>query len=461
MPRRLTPEERLRIATSAARIGVWEWDLMDNSMVYSEIAKEICGFAPEEPVTFAMVQAVTHPEDYPRTSAAAARALDPEVRENVVFRYRLIRADTGEERWVLAYGEAQFEEQNGKPQAVRYIGTLQDITEQQLAEQRQAESEARLRLAIDAAQMAVWEVDVTAGTVTGSVELNRLCGFPDDATPTLEEFNSRYAPGELERIGREGAEAQARGETRLQSEIHHIWPDGTEKWLLMRAQSVPASTGGNRRAIGVLMDITDRKRQEEALDVLSRELRHRVKNSLTVVAALARRAIASKDDPDKANAEFMGRVSALGVASDLAFSSEGEVVALDVLIRRIIAPYQEAGADRILVEGSPVIIPGQLASKLALAIHELSTNALKYGAMSVPQGHVSIKWDVQGHQLSLRWVKRGGPLVTQPTKDGFGSRLLQRGIFSAPDEAVLTYEAEGLRCDIAIDLKPGDDGSRT
>ena len=453
------PEERLRIATSAARIGVWEWDLEDNSMVYSEIAKAICGFPAGEPVTFAMVQAVTHPEDYPRTSGAAARALDPEVRENVVFRYRIIRADTGEERWVLAYGEAQFEEREGTVKAARYVGTLQDITEQYLAEQRQAESEARLRLAIDAAQMAVWEVDLTAGTVTGSVELNRLCGFPDDATPTLAEFNSRYAPGELERIGREGAAAAARGETRLQSEIHHVWPDGTEKWLLMRAQSVREPTGTNQRAIGVLMDITERKRQEEALEVLSRELRHRVKNSLTVVAALARRAIASKDNPEKANEEFMGRVSALGVASDIAFNSEGEVVALDVLIGRIMAPYEEAGAHRVVREGPKVLIPGQLASKVALAIHELSTNALKYGALSVPQGHVSITWASEGSRLRLRWKELGGPTVTPPLKPGFGSRLLQRGIFSAPDTVTLTYAREGLRCDMAIDLTPDGEGS--
>jgi len=455
---RLTPEERLRIATSAARIGVWEWDLEDNSMVYSEIAKAICGFRQDEPVTFAMVQTVTHPEDYPRTSSAAARALDPAIRENVVFRYRIKRADTGEERWVLAYGEAQFEEREGAIRAVRYVGTLQDITEQHRAAQLQAESEARLRLAIDAAQLAVWEVDVTAGTVTGSVELNRLCGFPDDATPTLEEFNSRYAPGEAERIAREAAEATARGETRFQAEIHHIWPDGTEKWLLLRAQSVPARVGGsNERAIGVLMDITERKRQEEALAVLSRELRHRVKNSLTVVAALARRAIVSKDDPDKASAEFMGRVSALGVASDLAFNSEGELVALDVLIRRIVAPYEEHGADRIETQGPSVIVPGQLASKLALAIHELCTNALKYGALSVQAGKVTMSWRRQNQHLSMRWIERGGPPVSPPTKPGFGSRLLQRGIFSAPDAVTVTYEPEGLRCDIEVDLRPDDE----
>ena len=453
----LTPEERLRIATSAARIGVWEWDLEDNSMVYSDIAKAICGFPAEESVTFAMVQAVTHPDDYPRTSAAAARALDPEVRENVIFRYRIIRSDTGEERWILAYGEAQFEEHAGSMRASRYVGTLQDITEVHLAEQRQGENEARLRLAIEAAQLAVWEVDVTAGTVTGSPELNRLCGFPDDATPTLAEFNSRYAPGEAERVAAEGAAAVDRGETRLQSEIHHIWPDGTERWLLMRAQIVPPATGGHQRVIGVLMDISARKRQEEALALVSHELRHRVKNSLTVVAALARRAIASKDDPERASNEFMGRVSAMGAAADLAFSNEGEVVDLDVLIQRIVAPYEEVGADRISVDGPRLPVPGQLASKIALAIHELCTNALKYGALSVPHGQVEITWTVIEDRLLMEWRELGGPRVTPPSSSGFGSRLLQRGIFSAPDQLSLIYAPEGLQSSIDVRLITGPD----
>jgi PAS domain S-box-containing protein len=425
-------------------------------MVYSDIAKAICGFAPDATVTFAMVQAVTHPEDYPHTSAAARRALDPNIRENVVFRYRILRANDGEERWVLAYGEAQFEERVGEVRATRYVGTLQDITEQHLAEQRQAESEARLRLAIDAAQLAVWEVDVTAGTVTGSVELNRLCGFPDDATPTLEEFRSRYAPGEAERMAREAAETMGRGEMRLQAEIHHIWPDGTEKWLLMRAQVVPVTAGANQRVTGVLMDITERKRQEEALSLVSHELRHRIKNSLTVVAALARRAILSKDDPVKADDDFMGRVTALGAATDLAFGRAGEVVDLDELVKKVLSPYAQSGTARVILEGPPIVVPGQLASKLALAVHELSTNALKYGALSVPAGHVSVTWSVSNDELLLRWQEHGGPEVAGPTTPGFGSRLLQRGIFSAPDRATLTYAVNGVRCEIQVRLVAED-----
>jgi two-component sensor histidine kinase len=220
----------------------------------------------------------------------------------------------------------------------------------------------------------------------------------------------------------------------------------------MRAQIVPVEAGGNQRVIGVLMDITDRKRQEEALAVVSHELRHRIKNSLTVVAALARRAITSKDDPETASRDFMDRVAALGAATDLAFNREGDIVELDRLVERIVAPYEQGDTDRIVTEGPKLLVPGQVASKIALALHELCTNAVKYGALSVSSGHVQVRWAVDGDQASIRWAEHGGPPVVPPAKPGFGSRLLQRGIFSSPDAAIVTYASEGLKCDINVRL---------
>jgi two-component sensor histidine kinase len=203
------------------------------------------------------------------------------------------------------------------------------------------------------------------------------------------------------------------------------------------------------------MDITDRKRQEEALAVVSHELRHRIKNSLTVVAVLARRAIASKDDPETASSDFMNRVAALGAATDLAFNRDADVVELDRLVERIVAPYR-GDAYRIDVKGPRLTVPGQLASKIALALHELCTNAVKYGALSVAGGHVEVGWRLDTDQLSIGWSEHGGPTVAPPAKPGFGSRLLQRGIFSAPDAATVTYASEGLRCDITVQLSPSD-----
>jgi PAS domain S-box-containing protein len=128
-------ETRTRLALQATGAGVWEWSLDDNRFIYSARAREICGFPPQGEVTFDMVVAATHPEDYPFTSAQARRALDPALRDRTPYRYRLVRPD-GTIRHVAAYGEVVFTDRDGEVKAQRYIGTLIDITEQHDAEER-------------------------------------------------------------------------------------------------------------------------------------------------------------------------------------------------------------------------------------------------------------------------------------------------------------------------------------
>jgi PAS domain S-box-containing protein len=142
-------ESRLRLALAAADLGIWDWDVATGRMVYSQRAKEICGFAQEQDVTFDMAKAVTHPDDYPFTSAQAARALDPEIRDRSPFEYRIVKAD-GSVCWVRAFGEAVFAEVDGKARAVRYTGTLQDITKEHDAAAQLRELNATLEQRVEA-----------------------------------------------------------------------------------------------------------------------------------------------------------------------------------------------------------------------------------------------------------------------------------------------------------------------
>ena len=164
-------EARLELATKAAAVGVWEWRLTTNEMIYSPEARAICGFPADGPVTYEMVAAVTHPDDFPHTSAQAARALDPQIRDESPYEYRLKLAD-GQVRWVTANGRAVFETVDGVTVATRYVGTLQDITARKRAEIERDEGAQRLGLAIDAGRMAVWQVD-QRGISSLSPELNR------------------------------------------------------------------------------------------------------------------------------------------------------------------------------------------------------------------------------------------------------------------------------------------------
>jgi PAS domain S-box-containing protein len=182
-------ETRLRIAVEAANLGIWDWDLLTNEMTWSGNARGIAGFPADRPVTFEDVRNVTCPDDLPRTSAMARRALDPAVRSKEPYEYRLLRRD-GTIRWVLAHGEAVFADVDGRAQAIRYTGTIQDITSRKEAETRLSESEAHLRLAIDAARLGVWEYDAATETIKSSPGLNRVLGIPENKHGTRPESGS-------------------------------------------------------------------------------------------------------------------------------------------------------------------------------------------------------------------------------------------------------------------------------
>lgn len=447
----LDAAEHLRIACRAAGIGVWQWDLVSGVIAYSALARGICGFTPDEVITIEKARSVTHPDDLPRTSALARRSLDHPSSEHPVFRYRIVRADTGEVRWVLAYGEAVFERRDGRDVATHFIGTIQDITDQKQAEDALTASEARLRLAVEVGQMAVWELDMETDTITPSVELNRLCGFPDDAQPTAQDFRSRYAPGEHERLQAEGAAAQARGETKLQTVFRQLWPDGTEKWLLLRAQLVPTEAQP-RRVLGALIDVTESKRQEERLAALAQEMRHRLLNAVAVISAMASSTFRKTADPVAALRDFRGRLNAMGQATALMFAQKEETVALRELVEMITAPHAAYGEQKFALSGDHIEVSGSRVTAIAMALHELCTNAVKYGALSCGDGTVTIQWQRSDDYLVLNWSESGGPPVEPPTQFGFGSTLLQRTLFYEPDRLEMQFSPGGVTCSIMSKL---------
>jgi PAS domain S-box-containing protein len=264
----LQAAELLDLVGQAAGLGTWEWDLATNRMFYSDRARAICGFG-DQSLTLQMVRDVTHPEDLPRTSAMAAAALDPARREKAPYEYRVVRAD-GCVRWVRAHGAAVFEQQDGETRAVRYVGTIQDITDRKKTEQALLESEARLRLALDAGRLAVWEYDVATDTVKGSPELYRLLGFPEGATPSMSELREGYHPEDQGVAAKAGREAFEKGERFFEAEYRYC-VGGQLRWLHLRGEILTDPSGIPLSVIGVVGDITRPKESQLQLaDTLSR-----------------------------------------------------------------------------------------------------------------------------------------------------------------------------------------------
>ncbi|HEV7345622.1 MAG TPA: PAS domain-containing protein [Devosia sp.] len=452
---KLQSDRRLQIAVQATGLGIWEWDLPTNRFFLSPIARAMFGFSSGEIFSFDTVERLLHPDDIAQVRAMSAAALDPAIRASAPYRYRIIRND-GEVRWIHAEGAALFETVDGTVRATSYIGTFQDVTDRVEANARVLESEERLRLAIDAGGIAVWELNAVTNEVTRSPELNRLYGFPDDATPTIADLQSRYAPGEKERLSVLAQEAMAHGQSELATEVHHILPGGVARWFYLRAKLAAPGPRSQRRVIGVVMDVTERKLGEERLMVVARELQHRVKNSVAVIQSIAKQTFkGGRADPD-ALAAFTGRLQSLAAATDLLTRDDWVSTAVATLFEAVLAPYGNSTTDRIELVGDPAVrVPPKVATGLAMAAHELATNAAKYGSLSWDTGRVTLHWQLSAGTLRLRWTERDGPPVPAERTPGFGTRLLERGLFTGSAErATLTFAPTGLVAEFDIALGP-------
>jgi two-component sensor histidine kinase len=209
--------------------------------------------------------------------------------------------------------------------------------------------------------------------------------------------------------------------------------------------------------VRVVQDITERKLAEERRQLLLNELNHRVKNTLATVQSIAALTVRSAPTAQAFHESFTARLIALSGTHNLLTNEGWEGTWLRGLVEKELAPYANTGRRRFTLRGERVRMSPQAAVALGLAFHELTTNAAKYGALSVPDGHIRVSWetDRSGPAPALRvvWSETGGPAVSPPTRRGFGSRLIERGIAQELDgEVKLAFEPTGLRCSFVLPL---------
>ena len=216
-------------------------------------------------------------------------------------------------------------------------------------------------------------------------------------------------------------------------------------------------------AAKVARDITERRRAAERQEMLLGEMRHRVKNLATVIEALARQS-RPRDEPAVAEFidAFVGRVHALLSTGELTLGSPTRKVELGQLLNKVLQPFVDPNrADRITIRGPSLVIAEKTAGNLALAIHELATNALKYGALSNSSGRVLISWTVEpadaDRRISLEWRERGGPPATKPKREGFGSRVVSSALARERDAQVKQlFEPDGVHCTFDFTMNAND-----
>ncbi len=202
-------------------------------------------------------------------------------------------------------------------------------------------------------------------------------------------------------------------------------------------------------------DVTERKADEAKMHFLMRELTHRSKNLLAVIQAMARQTARYSGTTESFLEKFNARLQALATSHDIMFKEEWQSASLTDLVRQQLGPYFDRTEPQISVEGPRVFVKPEAAPNLGFALHELATNAAKYGALSVPEGRVSIVWrrlsEAEGNGVELEWIESGGPKVEKPVHRGFGSMVIEHNLARGLDTKVtIEFLAEGVQCKIRL-----------
>ena len=328
------------------------------------------------------------------------------------------------------------------------IITTEEVTARVVAERALKASEQRLRLALDAADMGIWEWDVSAGTYQWNDQTYRMLGYePQSFVPDYSAWARRVHPDDLPRLA---AEAQIMMEHPREAfgEYRAFGQNDELRWLEARGRFECDGDGRPKRYYGVLMDITERKRAEERDQILTAEVNHRAKNLLAVVQAVALQT-ASEDDPKQFAQNFNDRLAGLAASQDLLVQSHWQGVDTAELVRSQLSHFAGLIGQRILLNGPPAQLKASAAQTLGMAIHELATNASKHGALSSPTGTIQVSWGIeerdQQSRFTMQWVETSGTPIKEPERRGFGhSILVDMAEYSLEATVTLSYPPTGL-----------------
>jgi PAS domain S-box-containing protein len=316
-------------------------------------------------------------------------------------------------------------------------------------------SEERRSLALVAGQMGSWEWDPVNGHFVWDDGQYRIFGVdPDSFEVTVDNIKALIHPEDWKHL-QNAITPATQSSPSFQSEFRVCRPNGELRWCIGTAVASLDATDNIVRISGVTVDITDRKEAEERQALLAREVDHRARNALALVQSIVR--LTRSDTVKSYIAAVDGRIGALARAHTLLAQSRWQGADLCRLVEEELAPYRAAGDDgRIAASGPDVSLEPRTAQTLALALHELSTNAAKYGALSVASGRVGLNWELQPDSLVLHWSESGGPLAKPPLTPGFGIRVISTSIERQLEgKADFDWRPEGLNCSLRV---PRGDG---
>jgi PAS domain S-box-containing protein len=318
------------------------------------------------------------------------------------------------------------------------------------ASTRQLRQSERLRsVALAAGQMGSWDWNITRGSIAWDQGQCEIFGVdPNGFVPTLDSVRPLINHEDFELLERAFRKISKDTNT-FQTEFRVRRPNGEVRWCTGTAVASFDEKGRLIGLSGVTADITERKRAEERQILLAEEVDHRARNVVAVVQSIMR--LTHAENIEEYIRALDGRIGALSNAHRLLASSRWEGADLNRLVEEEFAPYRASGNERVSAQGPVTLLPPATAQTIALALHELATNAGKYGALSSDVGRVNLSWRVEHGKLELTWIESGGPEISPPQRKGYGSRAIVAGIERQLGGVVnFDWQAGGLQCTLSV-----------
>jgi PAS domain S-box-containing protein len=428
-------EERLRAALDGSGAGTFRWDIESGEVELDPTLDRLFGFAPGEgPRTLDDCAACIHVEDRPAFIAACEASV--QTGADFSQEFRVIWPD-GSEHWLHDRAKTYFSA-DGKPAYM--TGACIDLTDRIVAARRLntvLESISDSFIAVD----PEWNITLLNRAAEGFFGFDRKDALGRNLWIVLPEL-----------IGT-GIERTARRVMENKKPETLETPSVRRPGVTIELRFSPKDGGG---LACTFTDVTARKEAERHREMLLGELNHRVKNTMALVQATARQTLKRPDVPADAQSTFEGRLAALAAAHDVLTRQNWDSVTLNEIVEAALKPFGAAEDGRLTAEGPEIQLAPQTAVSFALALHELATNAVKYGALSSASGKVRIGWNIGAGaipRLNFNWAEEGGPAVEEPQRRGFGSRLIETALAKELGGNVeIVFAAEGIRCTIDAPL---------
>jgi PAS domain S-box-containing protein len=432
-------EEFHRIADSAP-VPIWVTGLDHKRRFTNRAYVEFLAVSYEEAVDLDW-RTILHPDDVAHMIADSLVGEASMAPFTLEARYR--RHD-GVWRWLRSVSQPRYDI-GGKH--IGFIGVAHDITEAKEAEHALRDSEWHFRTIFEQANDYIFTSDLNQRLTSCNPAVCAALGYtPEEAlgksfADFIDPDQFQQTTVMLQQKLTEGGSTRHTVRVNTRDGRKLIWEINSR--LMLDGAGQPAGLHAIAR------DVTEMKRAEAHQKLLIDELNHRVKNTLAIVQSIAQQSLKRGGDPELARFAFEGRLLALSEAHDLLTRKQWEDAPIRLIVEDAMRPHAEPG--RVRIDGPAIEIPPKTAISLALALHELATNAVKYGALSQAGGTVAIDWDKTVEQgierFTLNWVEAGGPPVTPPEQRGFGTRMIERGLAAELSGKVeINFAETGLQC---------------